>query len=362
LLPDPFTKLDGTRITAKADWECRREEIRKMLEKVAYGTKPAAPTTVSGTVSNTMISVTATNGGKTGTFSATVSLPTTGTAPYPAVIYIGGLGADTATIQGEGVALITLDPNVVGAEGHGHGANQTGAFYSIYSGGSATGLLAAWAWGVSRIIDVIEQSNGSIIQAGAIGVTGCSRDGKAAFTAGAFDERIALTMPIESGTAGVPIWRGIAKAVVGANGNPSQSLSNAYNEQPWFADAFNAFTGDPTKAPVDTHEEVAMVAPRGLFIMDNPFIGELSPAFGDVAALAGAEVYTALGAGSNISYHSSVQSGTHCSIRPEWVTPLKNNIEKYLKKTGNAAGVMSPAASQTGNLSQWRAWTTPTLN
>ena len=45
-----------------------------------------------------------------------------------------------------------------------------------------------------------------------------------------------------------------------------------------------------------------MVAPRGLFIMDNPHIGELSPKYGHVAALAGAEVYKALGAGDAISY------------------------------------------------------------
>jgi hypothetical protein len=105
-----------------------------------------------------------------------------------------------------------------------------------------------------------------------------------------------------------------------------------------------------------------MIAPRGLFIMDNPFIGELSPAFGDVAALGGAEVYNALGAGTNISYYSNVQSGTHCAVRPEWVTPLKSNIEKFLKKTGNVPGVMVPAPNETGNLSQWRTWTTPTLN
>ena len=66
----------------------------------------------------------------------------------------------------------------------------------------------AWAWGVSRIIDVIEQSGGSILKADAIGVTGCSRFGKGAFVIGAFDQRIALTMPIESGSAGVPIFRG----------------------------------------------------------------------------------------------------------------------------------------------------------
>ena len=42
----------------------------------------------------------------------------------------------------------------------------------------------AWAWGVSRIIDVIEQSDGSILRADATGVTGCSRFGKGAFVVG----------------------------------------------------------------------------------------------------------------------------------------------------------------------------------
>jgi hypothetical protein len=49
---------------------------------------------------------------------------------------------------------------------------------------------------------VLEQSGGSILRADATGVTGCSRFGKGAFVIGAFDQRISLTMPIESGTAG----------------------------------------------------------------------------------------------------------------------------------------------------------------
>ena len=53
-LPDPFTKLDGTRMTTKAEWRCRREEIRKLAEKFAYGTKPPPAPTVTGTVSRTI--------------------------------------------------------------------------------------------------------------------------------------------------------------------------------------------------------------------------------------------------------------------------------------------------------------------
>jgi hypothetical protein len=143
---------------------------------------------------------------------------------------LGGIGADTATIQAAGAAIINYDPYAVGKEGTPRN-NKQGAFYSIYGATSSTGLLMAWAWGVSRIIDVIAQSDGSILKADATGVTGCSRFGKGAFVIGVFDQRIALTMPIESGSAGVPIFRGIP-------GEGAQSLSSAYGEQPWLGDAF----------------------------------------------------------------------------------------------------------------------------
>ena len=57
------------------------------------------------------------------------------------------------------------------------------------------GALTAWAWGVSRLIDVIETSGSSILNVSAVAVSGCSRNGKGALFAGALDERIALTIP-----------------------------------------------------------------------------------------------------------------------------------------------------------------------
>jgi hypothetical protein len=261
-LPDPFTRLGGTRISAKADWRCRREEILKLAEKSVYGTKPGKPASVMGTVSNTNITVNVTDQGKSSSFSASVQLPS-GSGPFPAVVVLAGLGADTATILGAGVAVINYNPLAVGNEGTPRN-NKQGAFYSIYGSSSSTGLLMAWAWGVSRIIDVVQQSGGSILKADAIAVTGCSRFGKGAFVSGVFDQRIALTMPIESGSAGAPIFRGIAQE------SGAQPLSSAFSEQPWLGDTFGSVTGSPNNLPVDTHEMVAMVAPRGLFIMENP--------------------------------------------------------------------------------------------
>lgn len=46
-LPDPFKKLDGTRISAKSEWRCRRQEIKKLAEKFVYGEKPGKPASVT---------------------------------------------------------------------------------------------------------------------------------------------------------------------------------------------------------------------------------------------------------------------------------------------------------------------------
>jgi hypothetical protein len=358
-LPDPFKKLDGSRISQKDEWRCRRQEIKKQAEAYIYGTKHAKPASVSGTVSNKTITVNVSDGGKNASFSVSVELPSTGTAPYPAVIGLSsgflGFPLDTAILKSEGVAIITYDPYVVGAESGASRSDKKGAFYTLYGNKSTTGLLLAWSWGVSRILDVLEQSGGDVLEVDAIGVSGCSRFGKGAFTIGAFDQRIALTMPIESGSGGVPIWRGIP-------GEGAQSPGSAYGETYWLGDAFGSFTNGVTKLPIDMHEVVAMIAPRGLFIMDNPHIANLGPKSAHVSALGGAEVFKALAAGANISYHSAVADGGHCNKRPEWAEPLRQNIRKFLTKTGSQAGAITAAGKATGNLAEWRDWTTPTLD
>ncbi|CAL9353491.1 hypothetical protein SUDANB176_00524 [Streptomyces sp. enrichment culture] len=352
-LPDPFGKLDGTRVSTGSDWRCRRAEIRELAERHLYGQKPARPDSVTGTVSRTGITVRVAHQGRSASFTASVDLPS-GTGPFPAVVVFGGLGADTATIKNSGAAVISFDPYAVGKEGTPR-TDKQGAFYSLYGSSSDTGLLMAWSWGVSRIIDVIEQSDGSVLRADATGVTGCSRFGKGAFVAGAFDQRVALTMPIESGSAGTGILRGIP----GESG--AQPLSSAYSEQPWLGDSFGSFTDSPAMLPVDTHEIVGMVAPRGLLVMENPHIDWLGARSGSVAALGGAEVYKALGAAGNISYWSDVQDGNHCAVRPEWRTPLQQNIQKFLLKSGDSSGVFRISPAKSGDLSAWRDWQTPNL-
>jgi len=356
-LPDPFTKMNGQRMTTKAEWVCRRQEIRKLLEKTVYGEMRVTPfSAATGTVSKTSISVTVSDNGKTATFSVSVDLPT-GNGPFPAMIIYGGFGGPSAsTLKGQGVAVITFDPAKGGEEGTSRSAKK-GAYYTLYGGNSNLGILAAQAWAVSRIIDVIQKSDGSILKWDAIGVTGCSRYGKGSFVAGVFDQRIALTMPIESGTGGVPIMRGVS------NEN-KQSLTSAYDEQPWLGDVFNTFKSSPNTMPADMHMAVAMVAPRGLLILDNPHIANLGPRSAHLSAVAGAEVYKALGYGGNITYFSNSADGGHCTFQPEFSAPLTANINKFLKKQGTVTGgdpTINPRSGVTGNTAMI-TWTTPTLS
>ncbi|MGD4125332.1 hypothetical protein QT577_22485, partial [Xanthomonas citri pv. citri] len=63
-LPDPFKKLNGTTITARSDWRCRRAEIKELAEKFVFGEKPAKPATVTGTVSNSTVTVNVAHNGR----------------------------------------------------------------------------------------------------------------------------------------------------------------------------------------------------------------------------------------------------------------------------------------------------------
>src|SRR5690606_33962279 len=180
-LPDPFTKLDGTRITTKEQWRCKRQETVKQAYTYIYGEKPAKPT-VTGSVTNSRITVNVSHNNRNLTFSPTVELPTTGTAPYPAVIALSFTAAQMKTaLKERGVAVINFNDGDLAADA----SEIMGGFYNLYGSSHSAGTLMATAWGASRIIDVLE-ANPSILDPSKIGVTGCSRWGKAAFVAGAF--------------------------------------------------------------------------------------------------------------------------------------------------------------------------------
>src|SRR5262252_5024537 len=97
-LPDPFQSIDGTRITSKDQWACCRIEIGAQAAAYELGDKPDKPALVTGALSGNQLTVTAGDGSaKMISFTAAITLPPagTGTAPYPAMIGIGGISIDS---------------------------------------------------------------------------------------------------------------------------------------------------------------------------------------------------------------------------------------------------------------------------
>lgn len=334
-LPNPFVKMDGTPLSSKSEWLCRREEILQQAQEFIYGDKPVPePDDVAGTVSGSSITVTV-NGGAGGYFSATVTLPDVGLAPYPAVISFG-----TPSFQQEltsrGIAVINYSAYSVGSEQ----VAGDGAFYDVYGASYPSGLLIAWAWGVSRLIDVIVENPGTI-DATKLAVSGCSRFGKGAFVAGAFDHRIALTIPMESGIGGTTALRLVEQLDSYAG---AEWPYHAISYEPWFSPTrLGAFTtgnngasDDTAKLPIDMHEIMGLVVPRGLYVVDNPKpeLAALDRYSSYVTALVGQMTFQALGVGSNLTYEAA--TGDHCVWRTEYTAPLVANLEKFLLEDNTA--------------------------
>ena len=103
-LPDPFASPSGARITTAAEWPCRRAEIKARARTYELGPNPGPPESVQGSLNGSAIDVAIANGGLSTSFSATITYPTTGTAPYPAMIGIGAMSIGAKILNDIGVA------------------------------------------------------------------------------------------------------------------------------------------------------------------------------------------------------------------------------------------------------------------
>jgi len=353
-LPDPFKSMDGTRITTKDQWNCRRAETIAQFQKWEVGTKPPKPSVVTGTVTNTLISVTAGDGTKSISFTATVSLPTRGTAPFPALIGVGGISLNTRAIQNMGVAIINFNNNDIAVQNSASSRGQ-GKFYTLYGTNHPAGAMIAWAWGVSRIIDVIEKSGSSIIDIKKLGVTGCSRNGKGALVVGAFDERIALVIPQESGSGGSASWR-----ISDWQGTTVQTLGEITGENCWFTASLSQFNRAATKLPFDHHMLEGMVAPRGLLVIENTgmvWLGNQS-CWGD--SVAGRMVYQALGVTDSMGI-TQVGNHNHCQFPASQENDVEAFITKFMLGGTSNTNIVKTDGGYTFDQKRWVDWTIPTL-
>jgi hypothetical protein len=122
----------------------------------------------------------------------------------------------------------------------------------------AWGALAAWAWALQRIVDVLEEQPWADRQR--IGAIGHSRLGKAALLATATDPRISLCIDNQSGTAGGALSR------KSPDNEKAETLLQIARFTHWFCPAFFPFAGEPQRLPFDQHHLLAAIAPRPLLL------------------------------------------------------------------------------------------------
>jgi hypothetical protein len=308
-LPDPLVMFDGTPVTTKEQWFAkRRPEIKALFEHYMYGKAPAPPKNVSGTVDRRDAGY---FDGKATKEEITIHFGPSGTPPIHLLLVVPNQRRGKAPVF---VALnfcgnhaVLNDPTVALPEHWmpehckgcvNHQATEAGrgaqapvwsveyavdrgyAIATFYDGDidpdkndSADGVqphffkpgqtkpaeddwgtIRAWAWGLSRVVDYLLTRPD--LDPHRVFATGHSRLGKTALLAAAFDERIALAAPHQSGTGGSALSRD----------NDQETIERINRVFPhWFDVVFKKFGGREDRLPVDQHLLMCLVAPRPIF-------------------------------------------------------------------------------------------------
>lgn len=217
--PDIFTYIDGTPVTAD-NWDGRAEEIRQMYQYYMYGMwRDGSGENLTYKVDGNNINISVTSDGTvegqkenvTASFSVSIAIPE-GERPaagWPVIVYMGSMSEQSTALE-NGYAVITYDTEQVAADS----ASFTGEFYKMYPYDAKdwrkqSGVLMAWAWGASKILDSLYKGAGAElgVDPDFAVIAGVSRWGKATAVTGAFERRFKVALPTCSGCGGMAVFR-----------------------------------------------------------------------------------------------------------------------------------------------------------
>jgi hypothetical protein len=291
-LPDPLALKNGKKVTTAEMWlKQRRPEIVEDFDREIYGRQPKQTPKVKWEVTSeekqTIGEVPVVTKRLVGhvdnstyplinvDIQLTLTTPEKAPGPVPVILEFGfgfgGKGPPSKFVgkggpgwqqqvlaKGWGYAIIS--PNSIQAD---NGGGLTRGIIGLCNKGQPRkvddwGALRAWAWGASRALDYFETDKA--VDAKKVGIEGLSRYGKAAAVTMAYDERFAIAFIGSSGAGGVKLHRR----------NYGELVENvaASGEYHWMAGNYIKYAG-PLKwddMPVDSHELVAMCAPRPVFV------------------------------------------------------------------------------------------------
>jgi hypothetical protein len=404
-LPDPLRLADGTPVADAAAWRNRRRpELLRLFEEHVYGRSPGAPLAMRSVVVESdpgalgglatrrqvRVRLAGTEAGPA--FEILLYVPNASRHPVPAFLGLNfdgnhavhsdprirlstawmadgpgvvdhratdaARGTDAAAwpverILDRGYALATvyygdLEPDHPEGWRHGVrgriGPGATGRFAP-----DDWGAIAAWAWGLSRALDVLAQDPD--VDGRRVAVIGHSRLGKTALWAGAQDERFAMVVSNDSGEGGAALARR-------KFGERTENITSVFPH--WFCGRYREYAGREEGLPVDQHELLALVAPRPLYVASATEDLWADPHGEFLAAKAAEPVYRLLGltglgvsempvpdrpVGSAIGYHQ--RAGKHALTAYDW--------EQYLDFANRRLGrAVPPSATGQGRRSSRR--------
>jgi hypothetical protein len=376
--PDPLVMLNGQRVTTRQQWlEQRRPELKALFAHYMYGHMPPAhPQFEPGASDSKYFGGKATKkevvihltGSGNPTLQLLVIVPNHRTGPAAAFVGLNFCGNHTlvndpsiplpegwmpqscagctnnrATDAGRGTQLETWALEQSIDRGYAVAVFYNGdvepdqpntpdgirAAYKDYDWGT----IAAWAWGLSRAVDYLVTDKD--IDPGRIAVVGHSRNGKAAILAAAFDERIALAIPLQAGCGGTAPSRGKV-------GESVEQINDRFPH--WFNSEFKKFNRQPGRLPFDQDCLIALCAPRPV-LLPNATEDQWANPRGQFAMLQAADpVYRLMGAeglqakempepgrliDSTLGYY--IREGKHSMTRGDWKVFL-DYADKHLAK------------------------------
>ena len=328
-LPKILTWADGSgSIRSFNDWERRRNEIAAQIQYYGIGTKPdVSPEQVKARMNGDTLIVDVTVGDETLTLRSTIHYPTTGKPPYALMIGTSMLALPKLLFEDRPIATMNFHEAQVNdySQWRPHKERGEHDFDRLYPDLKDNGAYSEWAWGMSRLIDGLQQlgSEKTKIDIQRIGVSGCSYAGKMALFCGAFDERIALTIAQEPGGGGAAAWR------ISHQMDSVECLDKT--DYHWFLESMrDNFHGDNVyRLPYDHHELCAMICPRALLLLGNTDYKWLADESMRVSAQAAIEVWNYFGIGDRFGC-DIVGGHPHC-VLPESQYPIVGDfIDRFL--------------------------------
>jgi (4-O-methyl)-D-glucuronate---lignin esterase len=212
----------------------------------------------------------------------TLRTPLPAGTPVPVIIVFGGNNGEWRFTAPHGMGVCAFNWSALQPDRG--GADMSSWIIGLINKGRWRrprdwGALAAWSWGVSRLIDFFETDPD--VDATRIGVQGHSRFGKATLVCAAYDERVGAAFPSAAGALGTS-W---ARMTWGEN---LELVCGADTEYHWVNGAIMRFAGGrrpgrywPRKVwdlPVDAHSVMSLIAPRVVMTSGGT---DIPPGFGD---------------------------------------------------------------------------------